>query len=113
MTEIDVMDLTISEAASQVERRTLSPVELTDAMLRRIAAVDKVLNAYITVCGEQARQVAQAAEKMINAGYHLHAGHRATVRRGDAVPVRSRLPGRDQLAHARAETVTAGRAAAR
>jgi aspartyl-tRNA(Asn)/glutamyl-tRNA(Gln) amidotransferase subunit A len=66
-----MLNLTISEAASQVERRTLSPVELTDAMLQRIAAVDKVLSAYITVCGEQARQVAQAAEKMISVGYHL------------------------------------------
>src|SRR5260370_24140452 len=71
MTGTDMLNLTISEAASQVERRTLSPVELTDAMLQRIATVDKVLSAYITVCGEQARQVAQAAAKMISAGYHL------------------------------------------
>jgi aspartyl-tRNA(Asn)/glutamyl-tRNA(Gln) amidotransferase subunit A len=67
----DVLNMTISEAAAQLERRTLSPVELTDAMVHRIAAVDKALNAYITVCGEEARAVAQAAEKMIGAGYHL------------------------------------------
>jgi aspartyl-tRNA(Asn)/glutamyl-tRNA(Gln) amidotransferase subunit A len=67
----DVLNMTISEAAVQVERRTLSPVELIDAMVLRIAAVDKALNAYITVCGEEARAVAQAAEKMIGAGYHL------------------------------------------
>jgi aspartyl-tRNA(Asn)/glutamyl-tRNA(Gln) amidotransferase subunit A len=71
MTETDVLNLTISEAASQIERRTLSPVELTEAVLRRIAAVDKLLNAYITVCAEQAREVAQATEKMIGAAYHL------------------------------------------
>jgi Asp-tRNA(Asn)/Glu-tRNA(Gln) amidotransferase A subunit family amidase len=41
----DVLNMTISEAAAQVERRTLSPVELTDAMVHRIAAVDKALNA--------------------------------------------------------------------
>jgi aspartyl-tRNA(Asn)/glutamyl-tRNA(Gln) amidotransferase subunit A len=67
----DVLNMTISEAAAQVERRTLSPVELTDAMVHRIATVAKALNAYITVCGEEARAVAQAAEKMIGAGYHL------------------------------------------
>jgi aspartyl-tRNA(Asn)/glutamyl-tRNA(Gln) amidotransferase subunit A len=33
--------------------------------------VNKTLNAYITVCDRQARDVAQAAEKMIRAGYHL------------------------------------------
>ncbi len=71
MARPDIVNLTISEAAAQVERRTLSPVELTEAMLQRIAAVDKVLSAYITVCGEQAREVAQATEKMIGAGYHL------------------------------------------
>src|SRR4030095_14276648 len=62
-----VLNMTISEAAAQVERRPLSPVELTDAMVHRIAAVNKALNAYITVCGEEARQGAQAAAQMIGA----------------------------------------------
>src|SRR5436309_10813042 len=71
MTHTNLVNLTIREAAAQIERSALSPVELTDAMLQRIARVDKTLNAYITVCGEQAREVAQATEKMIGAGYHL------------------------------------------
>src|SRR5438874_11886218 len=71
MTHTNLVNLTIREAAAQIERSALSPVELTDAMLQRIAHVDKTLNAYITVCGEQAREVALAAEKMIRAGYHL------------------------------------------
>src|SRR5256885_2941666 len=71
MTDTNLVNLTIREAAAQIERSALSPVELTDAMLQRIARVDKTLNAYITVCGEQAREVALAAEKMIRAGYHL------------------------------------------
>ncbi len=61
MAPSDMLNLTLSEAAARVERRTLSPVELTEAALQRIAAVDKVLSAYITVCGEQAREVAQPA----------------------------------------------------
>src|SRR5438270_637146 len=71
MTHTNQVNLTIREAAAQIERSALSPVELTDAMLQRIAHVDKTLNAYITVCDEQAREVALAAEKMIRAGYHL------------------------------------------
>jgi aspartyl-tRNA(Asn)/glutamyl-tRNA(Gln) amidotransferase subunit A len=67
----DLLNLTIADAASRIARRTLSPAELTEAVLQRIAAVDKMLNAYITVCAEQAREVAQAAEKMIGAGYYL------------------------------------------
>jgi aspartyl-tRNA(Asn)/glutamyl-tRNA(Gln) amidotransferase subunit A len=71
MARTDLLNLTISEAAALLERGALSPVELTETVLQRIAVVDKTLNAYITVCGEQAREVARAAEKMIRAGYHL------------------------------------------
>jgi Asp-tRNA(Asn)/Glu-tRNA(Gln) amidotransferase A subunit family amidase len=45
MAPTDVLNLTIREAAAQIERSALSPVELTDAMLQRIAHVDKTLNA--------------------------------------------------------------------
>src|SRR5262245_14195392 len=64
MAETDMLNLTMMEAASHIERRALSPVELTEAVLQRIAAVDKMLSAYITVCADQAREVAQATEKM-------------------------------------------------
>jgi aspartyl-tRNA(Asn)/glutamyl-tRNA(Gln) amidotransferase subunit A len=83
-----VLNLTISEAAARLARRALSPVELTDAVLQRIAAVDKTLGAYITVCGEQAREVAQAAEKMIGAGYHLGPLHGIPVALKDNIYTR-------------------------
>src|SRR5438132_12709172 len=71
MTHPDVQNLTIREAAARIQRSALSPVELTDALLQRIERVNKTLNAYITVCAQQAREIAQAAETMIRAGYHL------------------------------------------
>ncbi|PYN82495.1 MAG: Asp-tRNA(Asn)/Glu-tRNA(Gln) amidotransferase GatCAB subunit A, partial [Candidatus Rokuibacteriota bacterium] len=71
MTHSDVQNLTIREAAARIQRSALSPVELTDALLQRIERVNKTLNAYITVCAQQAREIAQAAETMIRAGYHL------------------------------------------
>ncbi len=57
MTQADMLNLTISKAATQIEQSASSPVELTDAMLQRIARVDNMLNAYITVCGQQALEV--------------------------------------------------------
>jgi aspartyl-tRNA(Asn)/glutamyl-tRNA(Gln) amidotransferase subunit A len=39
--------LTIAEAARRIERRELSPVELTTALLRRTEALDPQLNAYL------------------------------------------------------------------
>src|SRR5256714_13560166 len=71
MTHPDVQNLTIREAAARIQRSAPSPVELTDALLQRIERVNKTLNAYITVCAQQAREIAQAAETMIRAGYHL------------------------------------------
>src|SRR5438309_6680232 len=71
MTHSDVQNLTIREAAARIQRSALSPVELTDALLQRIERVNKTLNAYITVCAQQAREIAQAAETMIRAGYYL------------------------------------------
>src|SRR5947209_10620410 len=71
MAQGNLLDLTIIEAAAQLEGRRLSPVELTEAMLQRIASVDKQIRAYITVCDAQAREVARAAEGMIQAGYYL------------------------------------------
>src|SRR5258708_29915279 len=71
MTHPDVQNLTIREAAARIQRSALPPVELTDALLQRIERVNKTLNAYITVCAQQAREIAQAAETMIRAGYHL------------------------------------------
>jgi aspartyl-tRNA(Asn)/glutamyl-tRNA(Gln) amidotransferase subunit A len=88
MTATGLLDLTIREAGLEIERAKLSPVELTEAMLQRIARVDKTLNAYITVCSEQARAVAQAAEKMIRAGYHLGPLHGIPVALKDNIYTR-------------------------
>ena len=40
--------LTLAEAGRMIAARTLSPVELTDACLARMDAVDGVLNSFIT-----------------------------------------------------------------
>ena len=66
-----LLDLSITEAGSMIRRRELSPVELIEAALDRIEAVDSRVGAFITVLGEQAREVARAAERMITAGYYL------------------------------------------
>ncbi len=71
MAQEEVMDLSLAEAARAVATKQVSPVELVDACLRRIEAVDDKLNSYISVYAEEARQVGQAAEAMISAGHRL------------------------------------------
>lgn len=66
----DLLDLSLTEAARLVADRDVSPVELVDASLARIEAVDDKLNAYIAVYSG-AREVAKAAETMLAAGHRL------------------------------------------
>src|SRR5579863_5751721 len=60
--------LTIAEAARLIEKRELSPVELTESRLARIARLDGRLNSFIRVLPEEAHAAARAAEAEIAAG---------------------------------------------
>ena len=60
--------LTIHEAQQLIRGRKLSPVELTSAVLERIAAVDGKLHAYINLMADSAMQEAFAAEAEIARG---------------------------------------------
>lgn len=62
--------LTIAEAAQLIAARELSPVELTQALLARIEALDPQINAFITVTADLALKQARAAEREIAAGRH-------------------------------------------
>lgn len=58
----------IAEAAALIERREISPVELTKATLERIEALDSQLHAFITVSADFALRQARLAENEIAAG---------------------------------------------
>lgn len=64
----DLTLLTIAEAAGRIQRREVSPVELTEAYLARIERLNPSINAYVTVTAERARAEAAAAEKAIAGG---------------------------------------------
>ncbi len=58
----------LTEVADLIRRRALSPIELTEAMLARIARVDPALKSYATVTAERARVAAARAEDEISSG---------------------------------------------
>jgi aspartyl-tRNA(Asn)/glutamyl-tRNA(Gln) amidotransferase subunit A len=60
--------LSIAALAPLVRKKELSPVEVLDAVLARVEALNPRLNAYITICAEEARRDAQRAEKEILRG---------------------------------------------
>jgi aspartyl-tRNA(Asn)/glutamyl-tRNA(Gln) amidotransferase subunit A len=65
---VDLTTLTISEAARRMGRKELSPVELTQAALDRISALNPRLNAFITVLEDRAKASAKVAEQEMTAG---------------------------------------------
>lgn len=65
----DLNFLTIAEAAKQIAARELSPVELTQACLQRINALEPQVNAFITLTADRALDQARVAEREIAAGH--------------------------------------------
>ncbi|WP_097870988.1 amidase [Streptomyces sp. rh34] len=58
-------ELSLTEASRAVRARELSPVELTESVLTRIAAVEGRLGAYVTVAADTALAAAARAEREI------------------------------------------------
>ena len=67
----DLAYLTIAEASKLIAARKLSPVELTEAYLDRIARLDSQLDSFVTLTAERARTEAKAAEAAVMAGKPL------------------------------------------
>ncbi|PZS28591.1 MAG: amidase [Pseudonocardiales bacterium] len=61
----DLHDLTALEAAAAVRRRDVSPVELVEHTLDRIARLDSQIGAFVTVTDDAAREQAKAAERAV------------------------------------------------
>ena len=55
----ELVRLTAHEAVARLARREISPLELIEAALARIAETDGALNALPTLCAERARAHAQ------------------------------------------------------
>src|SRR2546423_717496 len=58
----DLAGLSLAKAAAMVRSRSISPVELTEACLARIDALNPKVNAYITITRELAMQQAREME---------------------------------------------------
>jgi aspartyl-tRNA(Asn)/glutamyl-tRNA(Gln) amidotransferase subunit A len=79
--------LTAVEAAAAIAARTLSPVELTQALLLRIQRLDPKLNAFIQLDADAALTAARAAEAEIMAGRPRGALHGVPVGIKDIIDV--------------------------
>jgi Asp-tRNA(Asn)/Glu-tRNA(Gln) amidotransferase A subunit family amidase len=64
----DLAWLSLADAADGIRRRLLSPVELTRALIDRIARLDPAINAFLRFTPEAALAEAKAAEAEISSG---------------------------------------------
>ena len=71
----EIHDLSIAELAGQIASRKLSPVELADALTRRVEAYDAQTHTFITRTFDLARRQAREAEAEIAAGRYRGALH--------------------------------------
>ena len=64
----DVHYMSLTDLGEAIRTRAISPVEVTEAMLSRIEAVDGELKSYLTVLPDHARAAAQTAQAELDAG---------------------------------------------
>jgi aspartyl-tRNA(Asn)/glutamyl-tRNA(Gln) amidotransferase subunit A len=72
---MDLTSLNLHDAAEMLRTRQISPVELTQAQLARIAQLDSRVNSFITITPELALQQARQAEAEIGRGFYRGALH--------------------------------------
>jgi aspartyl-tRNA(Asn)/glutamyl-tRNA(Gln) amidotransferase subunit A len=71
MAPSELVFTSIAELAPRLAARDISPVEVTEMVLARIAQHDAQLRSFITVMADSARHAARAAEAAIQAGNYL------------------------------------------
>ena len=83
--------LPASRLAADIAARRLSPVDVVEAFLARIAAHDEKLHAYIDVYADDARLAAEAADKAIRSGHAVGPLHGVPIALKDLIDLEGRI----------------------
>ena len=79
------------QLAAEIAARRLSPVEVVEACLARIAAHDPKLHAFIDVYADEARLAAEAADKAIRSGHAVGPLHGVPIALKDLIDLEGRV----------------------
>jgi len=82
---------TVHELSAAIQARRLSPVELTECLLERIARLDGKLHSFIALYADDARLAAEAADKAIRAGHSVGPLHGIPIAVKDLVDIAGRV----------------------
>lgn len=91
MTRQDLTQLPVHELSRQLQDKRLSPVEVVDAYLARIADKDGKLHAYTEVFAEDARLAARGAEAAIRSGHSVGPLHGVPIALKDLIEIEGKV----------------------
>ncbi|MDP8922722.1 MAG: amidase family protein, partial [Chloroflexota bacterium] len=86
MNDLELAFTPATELRRLVRDKQVSPVELVEAVLRRIERVNPVVNAYVTVAADRALAAAREAEAAVRRGDSLGPLHGIPVSLKDLTP---------------------------
>jgi aspartyl-tRNA(Asn)/glutamyl-tRNA(Gln) amidotransferase subunit A len=87
----DLVFQPVHRLAADIAARRLSPVDVVEAFLARIAAHDAKLHSYIAVYADDARLAAEAADKAIRAGHAVGPLHGVPIALKDLIDLEGRV----------------------
>lgn len=87
MSQPDLALLSVQQLSEQLRTRRVSPVDVTDAYLARIASQDPKLQSFVEVYAEDARLAARGAEAAIRSGHAVGPLHGIPVALKDLIEI--------------------------
>src|SRR5437763_16422264 len=91
MKTLDPVWAGVAELSRAFETRALSPVDVVDALLARIARRDPALHAYIAIYESEARLAAEAADRAIKSGHRVGPLHGVPIALKDLIDLQGRV----------------------
>lgn len=91
MTQQDLTLVPVHQLAREIQQRKLSPVELVDAYLARIATYEPKLHAFTEVFAQDARLAAQAADAAIRSGHSVGPLHGVPIALKDLIELEGKV----------------------
>ncbi len=90
MSQLDATSLPVHKLATEIATRRLSPVDVVEAYLARIAAREAKLQAFVEVYADDARLAARAADEAIRSGHAVGPLHGVPIGVKDLVEIEGR-----------------------
>src|SRR5262245_24535178 len=91
MADLDPVFATAAQLSQAYSDRSLSPVDVVDALLARIRKWDPSLHAYVDVYADEARMAAEAADRAIRSGHRVGPLHGVPIELKDLVGLEGRI----------------------